>query len=203
MWQHWFRKWLGAEVVPSHYLNQSWYVVLTHVSVTRPQWVKNACWSYMKNNKQNTSQFCACHDSWVVVAAELTWHAKTYHWIRLLETKWHWEEFSQDFNHELIKCLWNGSLIMSYDGICVLCESEWVCCGYRDCKSGRHILWHCTSSLWSGWHATNLDIEIRHGHLSHHPVLFWPSRKGHNHVPHDVHWWIFLPITAVKPQWKV
>ena len=32
-----------------------------------------------------------------------------------------------------------------------------------------------------------IQIEIRHGHLSHHSVLFWPSRKGHNHVPHDVH----------------
>ena len=43
-------------------------------------------------------------------------------------------------------------------------------------------------------------IKIRHGHLSHHPVLFRPSRKGHNHVAHDVHWCIFSPITAVKPQ---
>ena len=29
-------------------------------------------------------------------------------------------------------------------------------------------------------------IEIRHGHLSQLPVLFWASHKGHNHVPHDV-----------------
>ena len=31
------------------------------------------------------------------------------------------------------------------------------------------------------------QIAIRHGNLSHHPVLFRPSSKGHNHVPHDVH----------------
>ena len=34
-------------------------------------------------------------------------------------------------------------------------------------------------------------------------MLLWPSRKGHNHVPHDVHWWILSPVTTVKPQWKV
>ena len=28
---------------------------------------------------------------------------------------------------------------------------------YRDCKSGRHILWHCTSSLSWWWHGINLD----------------------------------------------
>ena len=27
----------------------------------------------------------------------------------------------------------------------------------RDCKSGRHILWHCTSSLSWWWHGINLD----------------------------------------------
>ena len=43
-----------------------------------------------------------------------------------------------------------------------------------------------------------------HGRLSHHPVLFWPSLKAHNHVtlPHDVHWCVFSPLTAVKPRWK-
>ena len=72
---------------------------------------------------------------------------------------------------------------------------------YRDCKSGRHILWHCTISLWRWWHATNL--EIGHGHLSHHPVMFWPPLKAHNYVPHAVHWCLFSPLTAVKPRWKV
>ena len=28
---------------------------------------------------------------------------------------------------------------------------------YRDYKSGRHILWHCPSSLRCCWHATNSD----------------------------------------------
>ena len=28
---------------------------------------------------------------------------------------------------------------------------------HRDCKSGRHILWHGTSSLWCCWHASKLD----------------------------------------------
>ena len=34
-------------------------------------------------------------------------------------------------------------------------------------------------------------------------MLFWPSLKAHNHVPHDVHWCVFSPLTAVKPRWKV
>ena len=29
----------------------------------------------------------------------------------------------------------------------------------RDCKSGRHILWHCTNSLWCWWHGTKLDSD--------------------------------------------
>ena len=27
----------------------------------------------------------------------------------------------------------------------------------RDCKFGRHILWHCTNSIYCWWHGTNLD----------------------------------------------
>ena len=33
--QHWFRYWL----VTSHYLNQWWHGLMTHLCVTRPQWV--------------------------------------------------------------------------------------------------------------------------------------------------------------------
>ena len=31
---------------------------------------------------------------------------------------------------------------------------------HRDCKSRRHIFWHCTSSLWRWWHAANLDTRL-------------------------------------------
>ena len=37
--QHWFRKWLGAEPATSHYLNQWWPTLVTHICVPRPQWV--------------------------------------------------------------------------------------------------------------------------------------------------------------------
>ena len=37
--QHWFKKWLGTEQVSSHYLNQWWTNLPTHICVTRPQWV--------------------------------------------------------------------------------------------------------------------------------------------------------------------
>ena len=43
IFQHWFRWWLGAGQATSHYLNQ-WMMVslLTHICVTRPQWVNRA-----------------------------------------------------------------------------------------------------------------------------------------------------------------
>ena len=61
----------------------------------------------------------------------------------------------------------------------IVCQMAAICLGFnRDCKSGRHILLHCTSSLWCCWHATLIKIEISHGHLSHYPVLFWPCTKA-------------------------
>ena len=43
IFQHWFRRWLGAGQATSHYLNQWWIVSsLTHICVTRLQWV-NPC----------------------------------------------------------------------------------------------------------------------------------------------------------------
>ena len=38
---HWFKQWLGDEHATSHYLNQWWFSLLTHMSVTLPQWVKH------------------------------------------------------------------------------------------------------------------------------------------------------------------
>ena len=45
--QYWFRWWLGtcsapSCSAPSHYLNQCWPDSLTHICITRPQWV-NGC----------------------------------------------------------------------------------------------------------------------------------------------------------------
>ena len=39
IFQHWFRKWLGANQVTTHYLNQWWHSLLAHICVTRPHWV--------------------------------------------------------------------------------------------------------------------------------------------------------------------
>ena len=36
---HLFRKWLGSDQATSHYLNQWWLPLLTHICVTRPGWV--------------------------------------------------------------------------------------------------------------------------------------------------------------------
>ena len=40
IWQHWFRWWLGAKYAKSHYLNQWYSRLLTHICVTRPQLIK-------------------------------------------------------------------------------------------------------------------------------------------------------------------
>ena len=39
IFQHWFREWLGACQATSHYLNQWCLILMTHICVTRPQWV--------------------------------------------------------------------------------------------------------------------------------------------------------------------
>ena len=43
IFQHWFRWWLGAVQPTSHYLNQWWPGLITHIRVNRPQWVKGNC----------------------------------------------------------------------------------------------------------------------------------------------------------------
>ena len=39
IFQHWFRKWLGAQQATTHYLNQWWPSSTANICVTRPQWV--------------------------------------------------------------------------------------------------------------------------------------------------------------------
>ena len=39
IFQHWSRWWLGAVQATSHYLNQCWHRLPTHIWVPRPQWV--------------------------------------------------------------------------------------------------------------------------------------------------------------------
>ena len=41
IFQNWFRWWLGADLATSHYLNQWWSSLITHICVTRPQWVND------------------------------------------------------------------------------------------------------------------------------------------------------------------
>ena len=50
IFQHWFRQWLGAEQATSHYLNQWWPSSMTHICVTRPQWVKSKCFYHFHCN---------------------------------------------------------------------------------------------------------------------------------------------------------
>ena len=41
IFQYWSRSWLGAGKATSHYLNQWWSSLLTHIFATRPKWVKS------------------------------------------------------------------------------------------------------------------------------------------------------------------
>ena len=54
--QPWFRKWLGAEYMTSHYLNQFWPDSLTHICGTMGRWVKYISWYrwYPNDKKQDT-----------------------------------------------------------------------------------------------------------------------------------------------------
>ena len=60
--QHWFIWWLGVGQATSHYLNQRWSALLTHVCVTRPQWPErhivhtNTLIYVFVNNKSLTSE---------------------------------------------------------------------------------------------------------------------------------------------------
>ena len=69
--QHWFIWWLGVGQATSHYLNQWWSALLTHVCVTRPQWPErhivhtNTLIYVFVNNKiltseQNMVRGCKC-----------------------------------------------------------------------------------------------------------------------------------------------
>ena len=40
--QHWYRQWLSAQLVTSHFLNQWWPNLLKHIRVTWPQWVNQS-----------------------------------------------------------------------------------------------------------------------------------------------------------------
>ena len=55
MFQHWFRKWLGAGLAASHYLNQWWSSLLTHICghAATMSWVAQPAvnnWSCMWNS---------------------------------------------------------------------------------------------------------------------------------------------------------
>ena len=41
IFHHWFTQWLGAKQATSHYLNQYWPMLWTHICVTQPQCVKS------------------------------------------------------------------------------------------------------------------------------------------------------------------
>ena len=51
MWHYWFRQWLGAENATSHCLNRWWPRLVTHICVTRSQWVNLLCQWQMRDTR--------------------------------------------------------------------------------------------------------------------------------------------------------
>ena len=77
----------------------------------------------------------------------------------------HWESFieMQSMSWRLLFISPPNEVVFVYTGIPLSVHLPFLtvvvveCWKNRDCRSGRHILWHCISSLWCWWHATNLD----------------------------------------------
>ena len=61
--QHWIRLGLGAEQTTSHYLNQCWPCLPTHICDTRPRWVYR--YSQREVDKGNFSSFFSRESFWV------------------------------------------------------------------------------------------------------------------------------------------
>ena len=57
IFHHRFRKWLGADQATSHFFDRWWPCLLTHICVTRPQWVKNNSIS-TENLELSCNQMC-------------------------------------------------------------------------------------------------------------------------------------------------
>ena len=47
---HWFRWWLDAKQATSHYQNQWWSSFVTHICISRPQWVNDFEYSSTRSN---------------------------------------------------------------------------------------------------------------------------------------------------------
>ena len=76
--QHWFRQWLGAEQVTSHYLNQCWPDSLTHVCGTRGRWVNSKF--HFNDPEKKLSEFESKHKQFL---------RKKYHWKYCLQSGGH------------------------------------------------------------------------------------------------------------------
>ena len=107
IFQHWFRWWLGAVQATSHYMNQWWSNQLTHICVTRPQWVdgssvmmfhnhdvnrdveKEGLWLHWGLNKMDT--FCRQHLHVHFLSRKIIVFCLQFHWsyVFLILTHWH------------------------------------------------------------------------------------------------------------------
>ena len=78
----WFKWWLGAEQVTSHYLNQWWLSLLTHICITRPQWVNRISnhWCMTLSTHARNLYMLAVVPCFVVRRAGLLWSQQDFEW---------------------------------------------------------------------------------------------------------------------------
>ena len=96
-------------------------------------WSNQICLNFMSCLKWNVQgiTFNTSHDSWQRQRQQCSCQCAKDS--RFCQQTLSW--------HKMIRKLQSMSIVMNN----------------TDCKSGRHILWHCTSSLSWWWHGINLD----------------------------------------------
>ena len=69
IFQHWFRKWLGADQATSHYLNQWWLVYWRILSVTRTQYDKGGCARQKQASSATKFSIKPAYEMWIEVVS--------------------------------------------------------------------------------------------------------------------------------------
>ena len=95
--QHWFRWWLGAVQATSHYLNQCWHKLPTHICVSRPQWVLSLCRNPLNSSYPSASymrgELGQCWFRWWLIACSAPSYYPNQYWLIVswtLRSKFQW-----------------------------------------------------------------------------------------------------------------
>ena len=93
IFQHWFRYWLGADQVTSHYLNQCWPSSPTHICVTRGDELKQlkldwpVCYGSL-TDMYNASRCVRCHQQMLTAEVANSGHSMIWKCGRVYKNSW-------------------------------------------------------------------------------------------------------------------